>query len=360
MKNDEIEKLRAQIDAIDARLLELLNERARHAIEIGHTKKKSDKNAIAYRPDREILHLRTLLSDNRGPLPKEAVSMLFQEIISACRALEQKITVVFLGPEGTYTEQAVFKHFGHTISLKACITVEEVFQHIAENRAYYGVVPVENSSEGSVGNTLDCFMENDIKIVGEVELRINHCLLGKQSHLKEVTKVYGHAQSLAQCRNWLSGHLPNSTQINSDSSSQAILQLEDDRNAAAIASAHAAELYQLNILARDIEDHAQNTTRFLILGNQYPEASGRDKTSVLVSTRNKSGTLANLLQILAAEGISLTRIESRPSKRINWEYAFFLDMEGHCEETHISKGLANLQKEADFYKLLGSYPCAIE
>ncbi len=358
MKDDEIEKLRAQIDAVDARILKLLGERAQHAIDIGHAKQKENKDICTYRPDREAAHLSELLSNNPGPLPNATLSMLFREIISACRALEKKLTVVFLGPAATYTEQAVFKHFGHAVSLESCATIEEVFQYISANRAYYGVVPVENSSEGSVSNTLDCFMETDIKIVGEVELRINHCLLGKQSRIEDVAKVYGHSQSLAQCRYWLNTHLPDSVRINAESSTQAIRQLERDRDAAAIASAHAAKLYQLNILAGDIEDNVQNTTRFLILGNQYPNPSGRDKTSVLVSTENRSGTLAGLLQILAEQGISLMRIESRPSRRIKWEYAFFLDMEGHCEEPHIKKGLAKLRAEAAFYKLLGSYPCA--
>ncbi len=357
MKDDEIDKLRAQIDAVDARILKLLSERAQHAIKIGHVKQKENKDTCTYRPDREAAHLSELLSENPGPLPNDTLSMLFREIISACRALEKKLTVVFLGPAATYTEQAVFKHFGHAVSLESCTTIEEVFQYISANRAYYGVVPVENSSEGSVSNTLNCFMETDIKIVGEVELRINHCLLSKQSHIKDIAKVYGHSQSLAQCRYWLNTHLPDSVQINAESSTQAIRQLERDHDAAAIASAHAAKLYQLNILASDIEDNIQNTTRFLILGDRYPQPSGRDKTSVLVSTDNRSGTLVGLLQILAEQGISLTRIESRPSRRIKWEYAFFLDMEGHCEEPHIKEGLAKLRAEAAFYKLLGSYPC---
>ncbi len=358
MKDDEIEKLRARIDAVDAHILKLLGERAQHAIDIGHAKQREDKDTCTYRPDREAAHLRELLSQNPGPLPDATLSMLFREIISACRALEKKLTVVFLGPAATYTEQAVFKHFGHAVSLESCATIEEVFQYISANRAYYGVVPIENSSEGSVSNTLDCFMETDVKIVGEVELRINHCLLGNRSRIEDIAKVYGHSQSLAQCRYWLNTYLPDSMQVNAESSTQAIRQLERDPDAAAIASAHAAELYQLNILAEDIEDNVQNTTRFLILGNQYPQPSGRDKTSVLVSTENHSGTLVGLLQILADQGVSLTRIESRPSRRIKWEYAFFLDMEGHCEEPHIKKGLAELRAQAAFYKLLGSYPCA--
>ena len=357
MKDDEIDKLRAQIDAVDARILKLLSERAQHAIKIGHAKQRENKDTCTYRPDREAAHLSELLSENPGPLPNDTLSMLFREIISACRALEKKLTVVFLGPAATYTEQAVFKHFGHAVSLKSCATIEEVFQYISANRAYYGVVPVENSSKGSVSNTLDCFMETDVKIVGEVELRINHCLISKQSRIEDIAKVYGHSQSLAQCRYWLNTHLPDSIQINAESSTQAIRQLERDPDAAAIASAHAAKLYQLNILARDIEDNIQNITRFLILGDRYPQPSGRDKTSVLVSTENRSGTLVGLLQILAEQGISLTRIESRPSRRIKWEYAFFLDMEGHCEEPYIKEGLAKLREEAAFYKLLGSYPC---
>ncbi|MBC6414689.1 MAG: prephenate dehydratase [Chromatiales bacterium] len=360
MKDNEIENLRTTIDDIDAQLLKLLNERAQCAIQVGQAKNKNNENASCYRPAREAAHLRELLSANLGPLPKATVSMLFEEIISACRALEQKLTVVFLGPSGTYTEQAVYKHFGHAVSLKSCATIEEVFRCIATNKAYYGVVPVENSSEGSVSNTLDHFMSNDIKIIGESELRINHCLLTKQSRVEDIQKVYGHSQSLAQCRNWLSAHLPDSVQINVESSSQAIQKLNEDYPAAAIASAYAAELYKLNIIARDIEDSASNTTRFLILGSQFPPPSGHDKTSILLLTRHKAGALAHLLKILADQNINLTRIESRPSGRVNWEYAFFLDIEGHCEQEHIKQGLAALDKEADFYKLLGSYPCAIE
>ena len=359
-KEVNIKKLRSYIDSIDEQLLKLLNERAHYAIEIGKVKKKSNENATTYRPAREAAHLRALLSNNLGPLPRNTVAMLFQEIISACRALEQKLTVVFLGPSGTYTEQAVFKHFGRRISLKACPTIAEVFRSIATNKAYYGVVPVENSSEGSVSNTLDYFMENDVKIVGESELRINHCLLSKQSHIKDIENIYGHSQALAQCRRWLAVHVPDNVQINAESSSHAIQQLESDGHAAAIASAHAAQLYKLNIIARDIEDSTRNTTRFFVLGHHCPEASGHDKTSVLILTQHKAGSLARLLQILADQNINLTRIESRPSGRANWEYAFFLDIEGHCEDPQIKNGLAQLRKEADFYKLLGSYPWAIE
>lgn len=355
-----IEELRAAIDALDSRILELLTERAQKAITIGEVKNVSQQVHDAYRPAREADRIRQLIAENQGPLSSSTLTMLFQEIMSACRALEHKPTVMFLGPQGTYTEEAVFKHFGHSISTQACQTIGEVFEQVEKDQAFYGVVPVENSSEGTVTHTLDCFMNTKLGIVGEIELRINHCLLSNQESTEHLEKVYGHFQSLAQCRHWFASHLPNCLQISVESSAQAIQEAKKTQHTAAVASTSAAQLYGLNILAKDIEDTSNNTTRFLVIGRSQIERSGNDKTSVMVSTKNRPGALADLLQILAKRGISLTRIESRPSRRVNWEYTFFLDMEGHFSEDYLREGLKALEQEADFYKLLGSYPCVVE
>ena len=358
--NNRIETLRTAIDELDSSILKLLNERAQKAIDIGGEKNHLHQEKDAYRPAREANRLRQLIAENRGPLSSSTVTLLFQEIMSACRALEHKPQVIFLGPHGTYTEEAAFKHFGRSIFLEACSTIEAVFQKVQEDKAFYGVVPVENSTEGSVTHTLDCFMNTDLNIVGEIELRINHCLLGCQDSLENLEKVYGHFQSLGQCRYWFANYLPNCLQVGVESSAQAVQEAKKNPRRAAVASASAAQLYGLNILAENIEDTSNNTTRFLVIGRSHLEPSGRDKTSVMVAAKDRPGALADLLQILAKRKISLTRIESRPSRRANWEYTFFLDMEGHCKETDLKEGLQALEHEAGFYRLLGSSPCAVE
>ncbi len=362
----ELGEIRAQIDEIDARLLQLLNERAAHAMRIGERKRALGPNDSIYRPAREAGHLRDLIAANRGPLKDADVAALFREILSACRALEREIVVAFLGPHGTFTQEAVFKHFGRSVVARDFSTIAGVFRAVEAGEPAYGVVPVENSSEGAVSHTLDCFMDSTLRIVGEIELPIRQCLLaggdssdsGDPGDLRRVRVVYSHLQSLAQCRRWLEENLAHCRQVGVNSNAEAAQRARDDANAAAIAGAGAGAEYGLAVLAEGIEDCVANATRFLVIGDHAAPPSGDDKTSVLVSAKNHPGSLAALLQILARRDVSLTRIESRPVRIVNWEYVFFLDVEGHCEDDVLRAALSELEASAGLYKLLGSYPCA--
>ena len=368
----ELGEIRAQIDEVDARLLQLLNERAAHAMRIGERKRALGPNDSIYRPAREAGHLRDLVAANRGPLKDASVAALFREILSACRALEREIVVAFLGPHGTFTQEAVFKHFGRSVVARDFATIAEVFRAVEAGEPAYGVVPVENSSEGVVSHTLDCFMDSTLRIVGEIELPIRQHLLargdssdpgdsdglGDSGDLRRVRVVYSHVQSFAQCRRWLEQNLAHCRQVGVGSNAEAAQRARDDANAAAIAGAGAGAEYGLAVLAEGIEDCAANATRFLVIGDHAVPPSGDDKTSVLVSAKNHPGSLAALLQILARRDVSLTRIESRPVRIVNWEYVFFLDVEGHCEERTLRAALSELEAHAGLYKLLGSYPCA--
>jgi len=358
VSDEKLQDLRGRIDAIDARLLKLISERADYAIRIGRLKRELEPGHSFYRPARESVHLRELVAANDGPLQDAELTALFREIISVCRALEQEITVAYLGPQGTFTQEAAFKHFGRAIATQDFPTVAEVFRAVESGKPAYGVVPVENSSEGVVTHTLDCFMDSALQIVGEIELPIRHCLLGAGDGLGGLATVYSHQQSFAQCRRWLNDNLPGCRQVAVHSNAAAALKAHDEHNAAAIAGAGAAAEYGLNILAEGIEDYSCNATRFLVIGGHGVPPTGGDKTSVLVSARNRPGSLAALLRILADRGVSLTRIESRPARIVNWEYVFFLDIEGHCEDKLLGRALAELDAGAGLYKLLGSYPCA--
>ena len=360
MSDKELDEIRAQIDGIDARLLELLNERAAHAMHVGRLKRALAPKDSVYRPAREASHLRDLIAANRGPFKDADVVALFREILSACRALEQEIVVAFLGPHGTFTQEAVFKHFGRSVAARDFSTIAEVFRAVEAGEPAYGVVPVENSSEGVVSHTLDCFMDSALRIVGEIELPIRQCLLASRDldELRRVRVVYSHVQSLAQCRRWLEDNLPHCRQVGVASNAEAAQRARDDANAAAIAGAGAGGEYGLEVLAEGIENCAGNATRFLVIGDHAASPSGDDKTSVLVSAKNHPGSLAALLQILAHRDVSLTRIESRPVRIVNWEYVFFLDMEGHCEQDVLRDALSELEARAGLYKLLGSYPRA--
>ena len=355
---DNIEKLRKEIDAIDANLLELLNQRAGIAQRIGQVKEADNPAGEVYCPPRETSHLRELVEKNNGLLQDDAVVSVFREIMSACRALERDITVSFLGPHGTFTMEAVFRQFGHSIETRSLSTIEEVFRSVEAGETDYGVVPIENSTEGAVTGTLDCFVTSPLHIVGEIKLRISHCLISKEQSLDAIKTVYSHQQSLAQCRGWLGANLPSCRRVSVESNGTAAQKAAQESGAAAIASVVAAEEAGLSVLIKNIEDHPDNTTRFLVIGKQSVEASGCDKTSVIVSAHNRPGVLADLLQTLSEHGLSLTRIESRPSRTTNWEYLFFLDMEGHYEDKAVAHGLDELAGKASFYKLLGSYPCS--
>ena len=356
----ELATLRNQIDALDTQMQALLNQRAQLAQNVAEVKLGEDSNAVFYRPEREAQILRRVKESNQGPLDGETVARLFREIMSACLALEQRLKVAFLGPEGTFTHQASLKHFGHSVDALPLGAIDEVFREVESGTAHYGVVPVENSTEGVVNHTLDSFMNSSLRICGEVELRIHHHLLiGDNTQEGSISRIYSHQQTLAQCRKWLDAHMPQAERVAVSSNAQAARRLRDEWNAAAIAGEAAAELYGLKILRRNVEDHPDNTTRFLIIGRQDIPPSGKDKTSVLIRMKNQPGALYRVLKPFNDVGLDMTRIESRPSRNGNWSYVFFIDFEGHRDDEKVQRVFAALEKEALDIRLLGSYPKAV-
>ena len=354
-----LDALRVQIDAVDEQLQELINRRAALAREVAEVKTGQGETSDFYRPDREAEVLRRISERNGGPLPDEEVVRLFREVMSACLALEKPLTVAFLGPAGTFTQAAALKHFGHSIRTLAIDTIDAVFREVEAGAADYGVVPVENSTEGVVSHTLDMFQNSSLHICGEVEQRIHHHLMSKAAGRGDITRVLAHQQALAQCRGWLDGNLPGVEHVAVVSNAEAARIVVEDAGSAAIASEMAAELYDLTILQRNIEDEPDNTTRFLVIGDRQVEASGDDKTSVLISVRNKPGALYAMLKPIAEHGISMTRIESRPSRQQIWEYVFYIDLDGHRHSANVAAALAELSAETFAVKVLGSYPKAV-
>jgi chorismate mutase / prephenate dehydratase len=353
--------IRDSIDAIDARIHSLLNERARFAQLVGISKSASGKAVDYYRPEREAEVLRLALKRNQGPLRDEEVARLFREIMSACLAQQEPLKVAFLGPEGTFTQAAVIKHFGSSVRALPLTAIDEVFHEVEGGVADFGVVPIENSSEGTVNHTLDMFLTSGLKICGEVELRISHFLMGKMSGFEAVKRVCAHPQALAQCRVWLDEQLPEIERIGVSSNAEGARRARDERGTAAIAGRAAAEIYSLNLLANEIEDRPDNTTRFLVVGRKLFSASGADRTSLLVSTSatDDAGALFRLLEPFARHKVNMTRIESRPSRRKKWDYVFFIDIEGHVSDPPVAKALAALESRASLFKVLGSYPQAV-
>lgn len=361
MSTPSLPELRAQIDQIDADIQQLVTQRARIAESVAHAKSAEESDPNFYRPEREADILQRVIARNEGPLPNTSLTAIFREIISASLALQNPLSVAYLGPEGTYSQAASLKHFGHGARLSPTQTIEEVFHEVEADRVKYGVVPIENSTEGGVNQTLDCFMATDLTICGEIELPIHHCLMSRAADLSEVKRIYSHQQSLAQCRVWLNTHAGRIERIAVNSNSEAARRAAEDPNAAAIAGETAAELYQLSILVPHIEDNAHNTTRFAVLGKQDVPATGRDKTSLLLSAArsNHSGALLHLLQPFSDNNINLTRIESRPSRQNIWEYVFFIDLEGHVSDPEVIDAMQALSEHASLVKNLGSYPRAI-
>lgn len=355
-QQEQLQALRERIDTLDQRILGLISERARCAQEIAAVKQAAGDCSNFYRPEREAQVLRRVMKRNTGPLSNEEILRLFREIMSACLALEEPLRVAFLGPAGTFTQAAALKHFGrsvHTVPLRA---IDEVFREVESEGADYGVVPVENSTEGVVNHTLDMFLQSPLKICGEVQLRIHHHLIGHAQNIANVRCIYSHQQSLAQCREWLTVNLPHAERIAVSSNAEAVRLGQARPDAAAIAGQCAADIYGLPILAANIEDEPNNTTRFLIIGTRTIPASGKDKTALLVSAPNRPGLLYRLLEPLARHGVSMTRIESRPSRRGMWDYVFFIDLEGHSDDAPVIGALAELQREASLFRILGSYP----
>lgn len=360
MKEDKLKELRTRIDQLDQRLLELISERAGYASEVGQIKLAADhENCQFYRPDRESQVLRKIAENNPGPLSNDEVVRLFREIMSACLALEQQMKIAFLGPSGTYTEEAALKHFGGSVRTMPLASIGDVFRQVEAGNASYGVVPIENSTEGVVTHTLDNFLRSKVQIVGEVELPIHHYLMSRETDINNIKTLCAHQQSLAQCRNWLEQNLCAVEKSAVSSNAQGALLASEQHQVAAIASQSAANQYGLNVLASNIEDMPNNSTRFLVVGNARIGPSGADKTSLLVSALNESGSLYQLLAPFARHHVSMTRIESRPSHNTNWEYVFFFDLDGHIEDAGLAKALGELGEVATMVKVLGSYPKAV-
>ncbi len=351
--------IRQQIDQLDNQIQELINQRAAAAQQVAKVKLKEDKDAFFYRPEREAGILRQIKQRNHGPMGDEEMARLFREIMSACLALELPMKVAFLGPAGTFTQAAALKHFGHSVTTQALDSIPDIFREVESEAAHYGVVPVENSTEGVINHTLDMFITSPLVICGEVMMRIHHHLLSQEDELSAIKRVYSHQQSLAQCRLWLDRNLPNVEQISVGSNAEAARMVCNEPGAAAIAGEMAAELYQLKGLATNIEDEPDNTTRFLIVGRQKANASSQDKTTLLCASRNVAGGLNALLAPLAKHGISMSRIESRPSRKGNWDYVFFIDIDGHQDDPAVAQALKDLHNESRMLKVLGSYPRAV-
>jgi chorismate mutase/prephenate dehydratase len=356
---DRLAPIRERIDAIDAELLRLISERADCAREVAKVKDAAGQTTHYYRPEREAEILRRIKVQNPGPLDDEEMARLFREIMSACLALERPLLVGYLGPEGTFTQAAALKHFGHSVHTQPFATIGDIFREVEAGSCNFGVVPVENSTEGVVNHTLDMFARSPLLIAGEVMLRIHHHLLSRATEIGAVRKVYSHQQSLAQCRGWLDRHLPAAERVAVGSNAEAAKLASRSGDCAAVAGEAAAELYELRSLAQRIEDEPGNTTRFLIIGREDAPPSGRDKTSLLLSCRNEAGGLHRLLTPFAEQGISMTRIESRPSRQGVWDYVFFVDVCGHRTEPKVAGALAQLRTAANLCKVLGSYPEAV-
>ncbi|MEY3892790.1 MAG: hypothetical protein RLZZ145_824 [Pseudomonadota bacterium] len=358
MSNDDqrLAPLRAQIDAIDQELLELISKRAKAAQEVGHLKNES--SAPIFRPERENQVIQNVLQKNPGPLLADGLASIWREIMSACRALESKQTIAYLGPTGTFSEQAAHQFFGQSISGLPCVSLDEVFKAVEKGAATFGVVPVENSSEGAVSRTLDLLLESPLQISGEVVLPIRHHLLTKHGNLDGVKTVCAHAQALAQCQQWLSVHAPQLQRQAVSSNAEAARMASKDSSIAAIAGEPAQLAYGLQIVSAQIQDDPNNRTRFVVIGQYACQPCGQDQTSLVLSVANQPGAVHHLLGPLAKHGVSMTRFESRPARKGSWEYHFYIDIEGHTSDAKVATAIAELKTIAAFYKNLGSYPRA--
>ncbi|MFA5699726.1 MAG: prephenate dehydratase [Desulfuromonas sp.] len=354
--SDDLKPLRESIDAIDDKILALLNDRAKVVMAVAQTKK--DSSAPFYVPSRENAIYARLCAKSSGPFPEEGIRRVFREIISASLALEEPMKVAFLGPVATFTHVAAMQQFGLSATLVAQKSISAVFDEVERGRADYGVVPVENSNEGVVTHTLDMFMETGLKIYAEILLEISHDLLSLSGNLEEIQRIYSHPQALAQCRKWLEENLPDIPLIDVASTAAAAQLAAADGSAAAIASAMAGSRYDLRPIKVSIADNPNNFTRFLIVSDQFPAPSGQDKTSIMFCINDEPGILWRMLEPFSKHGVNLTKIESRPLKKKAWEYIFFLDMEGHIENNPVRAAIAELEPQCKFLKVLGSYPRA--
>lgn len=351
-----LQPLRERIDAIDEQVLELLNERARIAQEVGVIKEELDAAGPVLKPEREAQIVRRLQSLNAGPFTAPAIEAVWSEIISTCRGLEQSMTVAYLGPEGSYSGQAAFDHFGHFIDSLYCDSFDDVFHSVESGRAQVGVVPVENSTEGAVNRTLDLLLTTPLRVLGERSVRIEHDLLTQTGTMQGVERIMGHPQALAQCRAWLARHHPQIEQAAASSNADAARIAASDPTVAAIAGRAAAQAWGLTAAASGIQDDPHNRTRFLVIGDLDAPPSGNDKTSLILAVPNRAGAVYEMLAPLARHGVSMSRLESRPARTGQWEYYFYVDLLGHAQDAALAKALDELKRQVAFYRLLGSYP----
>ena len=357
MSDDKLTPLRMRIDAIDKQILELLNQRAGVAQEVGHI--KAETNAPVFRPEREMQVLRNVAERNPGPLVGGDVQTIFREIMSACRALEKRVTVAYLGPVGTFSEQAVYQQFGHAVEGMPCASIDEVFRAAEAGTADFGVVPVENSTEGAINRTLDLLLQTPLTVSGEVSLPVHHSLMTASGAMVGITRICAHPQALAQCQAWLNQHHPAIERQPVSSNGEAARMAADDSSVAAIAGEIAGEKHGLQVVSAHIQDDPHNRTRFAVVGRLRTAPSGHDHTSLVLSVANKAGAVYNLLAPLARHGVSMTRFESRPARMGTWEYYFYVDVEGHSDDERMARALVELKENAAFFKVLGSYPCSL-
>lgn len=353
---DELEALRNKIDHIDEEILKLLNERGEISIEVGNRKK--DKNLAFHFPERERELLERLYKLNQGPLSNDSINAIYREVLSASLSLQKEQGVSYLGPQATYTHQAAVRFFGSSLNFVQEDTIGGVFESVYKNKVRYGVVPIENSNEGIVNYTLDMFIDYDLIIYSEIMLSISHCLLSLSDKKEDIQKVYSHPQALGQCRHFLEKHLSGVSVIETLSTAVAAELASKEKNAAAIAGEIAANVYRLNVVEKAIEDKSENYTRFLVISRHHPNKSGKDKTSILFSIKDKVGALYAVLEHFYEQNINLTNIQSRPSKRRPWEYIFFIDLQGHIEDEHVQSAIEKIKTGCLFFKVLGSYPYA--
>lgn len=354
-----LSEVRQEIDALDGQIQALISARARLASAVRESKGQLEHAVDYYRPEREAQVLRAVLERNQGPISDAEMLRLFREIMSVCLAQQEPLKIAYLGPEGTFTQQAVNQHFGHSVQALGVTGIDDVFTQVESGEADFGVVPVENSNQGIVSHTLDRFVDSDLKICGEIEMAIHHNLLSKAKSLASVERIYSHQQSLSQCKNWIRQHLPLAECIAVSSNAEAARRVRHSPDAAAISSKSAADIYGVPVLFARIEDRADNATRFLVIGRQLLSPSGDDKTSLLLAGDEGPGALHSLLSPLAHHALNMTRIESRPARAGRWSYVFFIDVDGHAETEPLKTALAEMQKQASLTRVLGSYPKAV-
>ena len=358
MGKKTLAELRVEIDALDQQVQTLIGKRADLASEVATVKRAGNINSVFYRPEREAQVLRSIIERNKSQLKDKDMAHIFREIMSACLALEQPLNIAYLGPEGTFTQEAALKHFGHAVSTLDCAGIDEIFHQVEKGNAHYGVVPIENSSNGVIGGTIDMLYSQDLKICGEVEISIQHQLMSADQSI-EIKTIYAHQQALDQCQRWLANHYPNAQLKAVASNALAARMVKDEVGAAAIASEAALSLYELERVAKNIEDKAGNMTRFLILSKESIEPSGKDKASILVVTNHESGALFDLLEPFKEQGINMMQLARHPIPGVKWEYLFLIDIEGHQDDDKVKIALAEVEKRVLKVSVLGSYPIAV-